>query len=95
MICEECGEYSKNHIKVGDTPLCKDCIIKYNIKKCPINFCNNVVSLNGYGTYNIENNICKSCTSMVCDMCTVKYDGDSLCYSCFNTDLDNTSDYDS
>jgi hypothetical protein len=93
MICEECGEYSKNHIKIGDTALCKECIIKYNIKKCPTDFCTNVISLNGYGTYSIENNICKNCTNMICDTCIIKYNSDFLCYDCFSDDIDPNFDY--
>lgn len=85
MICYECQESVNNAKKIGDYYYCSDCIYRNALVKCPINSCNETISLNGYDG-NIDNELftCQQCNSICCPTCINKYGRNIFCKDCIN-----------
>jgi hypothetical protein len=85
MYCEECnGENNCNNI--NDHILCYDCIYKYMLIKCPTNYCNNIISLNGYdGEFDVDLQTCFKCNAVHCDICIKKSKNNNICIDCLTS----------
>lgn len=93
MICDECQKEYDEIIYISYNTYCKLCAKKYELVKCPIDTCDNIISLNNYETYDTDNSTCDMCNTLVCTNCITRDRTNRICYDCIN-DTHNDDLYD-
>ena len=86
MICDECYNITDNYNTINNISYCLNCINNYMLIPCPGEFCNNIISLNGFdGINDTENNTCSKCDTIFCNDCLIKSNNIKMCNECFDT----------
>jgi hypothetical protein len=82
-LCEECYEPVSSLVKIGENTFCKQCIANNKFQKCPMQYCNNIISLNGYNdSYDIDILTCDLCGYIVCKDCLTAFKNIKYCVNC-------------
>jgi len=82
-LCEECYEPVSSLVKIGESTFCNQCITNNKFQKCPMQYCSNIISLNGYNdSYDIDIMTCDLCGYAVCKQCLIAYKNIKYCINC-------------